>query len=119
MTRLREKLIVGGALAVLSAGFAWLNGGIRVDVNLGLVRLSAVPLPVVVFAAFLLGMLTLFLAGLKAELRTQRMLRRYRDLLGAEEPPDANAPPAGPSADLSEEHADAGRSGGDPATDEV
>lgn len=119
MTRLREKLLVGGALALLSAGFAWLNGGIRVDVNLGLVRLSGVPLPVVVFAAFLLGMLTLFLAGLKAELRTQRMLQRYRDLLGAEEPPAANAPRAASSADPSEEHAGAGPSGHDPATDEV
>lgn len=91
MTRLREKLLVGGGLALLSAGFAWLNGGVRVDVNLGLVRLSGVPLPVVVFVAFLLGMLTLFLAGLKSELRTQRMLRRYRELLGADAPSSAGA----------------------------
>lgn len=91
MTTFRERLLVGGVLALLAAGFAWLNGGVRVDVNLGLVRLSGVPLPVLVFAAFLLGMLTLFVAGIKAELRTQRMLRRYRDLLSAERP-DATEP---------------------------
>ncbi|MFW6084629.1 MAG: LapA family protein, partial [Gemmatimonadota bacterium] len=98
MTTLREKLLIGGALALLSAAFAWLNGGVRVDVNLGLVRFSGVPLPVLVFTAFLLGMLTLFLAGLKAELRTQRMLRRYRDLLSTEGAPDA-APPRPTSSD--------------------
>ena len=100
MTRLREKLLVGGGLALLSAAFAWLNGGARVDVNLGLVRLSSVPLPIVVFVAFLLGMLTLFLAGLKSELRTQRMLRRYRELLGADEasPAGADQDPAGDEA---------------------
>ncbi|HSM07645.1 MAG TPA: LapA family protein [Gemmatimonadota bacterium] len=82
MSGLRERLLVGGALAVIAAAFAWLNGGVRVVVDLGFVRFDAAPLPIVVFVAFLLGMLTLFLASLKADLRMQRMLRRYREALG-------------------------------------
>lgn len=82
MNGLRERLLVGGALALVAAAFAWLNGAVRVGVDLGLVRIDAVPLPIVVFVAFLLGMLTLFLASLKADLRMQRMLRRYREALG-------------------------------------
>lgn len=93
MNDLRERLLVGGGLALLAAGFAWLNGGVRVDVNLGLVRIDAVPLPIVVFVAFVLGMLTLFLASLKAELRTHRMLRRYREALGRETPSPSTADP--------------------------
>lgn len=82
MSGLRERLLVGGGLALVAAAFAWLNGGTRVGVNLGLVRIDAAPLPIVVFSAFLLGMFTLFLAGLKADLRMQRKLRRYREALG-------------------------------------
>lgn len=97
MNGLRERVLVGGALALLAAGFAWLNGDVRVDVNLGLVRIDSAPLPIVVFVAFLLGMLTLFLASLKAELRMQRKLRRYREALGHEAvpPPAAESDPAG------------------------
>lgn len=104
MNGLRERLLVGGALALIAAAFAWLNGDVRVAVNLGVVRIDAVPLPIVVFVAFLLGMLTLFLASLKADLRMQRMLRRYREALGR----DA----VGPRAAGSE-------SGTDPAAEET
>ncbi len=119
MTSLRERLLMGGLLALVAAGFAWLNGGIRVDVNLGLVRLSGVPLPVLVFVVFLLGMLTLFVAGIKAELRTQRMLRRYRELLSDEGPPAPDRVTATSSADRPDSGGSAGRSGRDPATDEA
>lgn len=96
MSGLRERVLIGGALAVVAAAFAWLNGGVRVAVNLGIARIDAAPLPIVVFAAFLLGMVTLFLASLKADLRTQRMLRRYREALsrdaaGGEPGPDPAA----------------------------
>lgn len=94
MSAARERLLLGGGLALVAAAFAWLNGGVRVDVNLGLVRIEGVSLPVVVFLSFLLGMLTLFLASLKAERRTHRMLMRYRETLGAE--PRAARPPADP-----------------------
>lgn len=75
--------VLGGLLFVLVAvGFAWLNGGQNVGLHLGLFRLRSVSLPAVVFGAFLAGMLTLFLASLKSDLRTRRMLARYREALG-------------------------------------
>lgn len=80
--------ILGGALfGLVAIGFAWLNGGQRVSVHLGLFRLNSVSVTGVVFGAFLAGMLTLFLASLRSDLRTQRMLRRYREELGREAPP--------------------------------
>lgn len=99
MTGLRERLLVGGGLALFAAGFAWLNGAIRVPVNLGIFRFSSVPLPIVVAVAFLLGMLTLFVASLKAEMRTARMLRRYREALGRDAPLPASEHPVDPAAD--------------------
>ena len=90
MNGMRERLLVGGGLALFAAGFAWLNGAVRVPVNLGIVRFASVPLPILVFVAFLLGMLTLFLASIKAELRTARMLKRYREALGRDAPPPAS-----------------------------
>lgn len=72
-------------LAGAAAAFAIANGGYRVPVELGIVRFRAVSLPVVVFASVLLGMLLVFVAGLAADLRTRRMLRRYRRVLEGEE----------------------------------
>ena len=99
MSGLRERLLVGAGLALVAAVFAWLNGDVRVAVNLGLVKIDAAPLPVVVFAAFLLGMLTLFLASLKADLRMQRMLRRYREALGREAATPRRATEVDPAGD--------------------
>ncbi|MFQ5528817.1 MAG: hypothetical protein ACE5FP_00560 [Gemmatimonadota bacterium] len=86
--------ILGALLLTgLAAGFAWLNGGQRVGLHLGLFRVRSVSLAAVVFAAFLAGMLTLLLASLKSDLRTRRMLRRYRQALGPDSVPDpADAP---------------------------
>lgn len=106
----RERLLVGGGLALCAAGFAWLNGGVRVGVNLGLVRIDAAPLPVVVMVSFLVGMLTLFFASLKADLRTQRMLRRYREALGREPAPPVRSPESAPPTRSPDP---------DPATDEA
>lgn len=102
MSGLRERLLVGGGLALAAALFAWLNGAVRVPVNLGIVRFSSVSLPVVVFVAFLLGMLTLFLASLKAEMRTARMLRRYREALGRDAPAPASDRAASPDSAVDE-----------------
>ena len=83
--------ILGGALfGLVAIGFAWLNGGQRISLHLGLFRLDSVSVTAVVFGAFLAGMVTLFLASLRADLKTQRMLRRYREELGRE----ASASPA-------------------------
>ncbi len=80
-----SRLVVIAVLAAAAAGFAALNGGVRVTLRLGLVTLRHVPLPVVVFVAIVLGMTIVFLAGLRADVRTRHMLRRYREALGGEE----------------------------------
>lgn len=74
--------------SAVAALFAVQNGAIRVPVHLGVVSFRSVSLPVVVFSAVVVGMLMVFLAGLRADLKTRRMLRRYRDALGgaSEEP---------------------------------
>lgn len=77
---LNVLLLVGAA-----AGFAVANDGHRVTVELGLMTLRRVPLTVVVFASVLLGMVLVLAAGLRADLRTRRQLRRYRELLDRED----------------------------------
>jgi uncharacterized integral membrane protein len=76
------------AFSAIAALFAVQNGGVRVPLYLGIVTLRSVSLPVVVFGSVIVGMLLVFLAGLRADLKTRRMLRRYRDALGgaSEEP---------------------------------
>ena len=76
------------AFSTLAAGFAVQNGGTRVTVHLGVLTLRSISLPAVVFSSIVVGMLMVFLAGLRADLRTRRMIRRYRDALGetTEEP---------------------------------
>lgn len=86
--------VLGGMLFVLLAiGFAWLNAGQRVGLHLGLFRIRSVSVTGIVFGAFLAGMLTLFLASLKSDLRTRRMLERYREALGRSAPPDPDDAP--------------------------
>ena len=65
-------------LAGLAFAFAAANGGQVVRVELGIATLRNVSLPVVVFGSVLLGMVVVFLAGLRADLRTRKVLRRYR-----------------------------------------
>ena len=81
--------VLGGMLfALVAIGFAWLNAGQRVGLHLGLFRIRSAPVTAIVFGAFLAGMLTLFLASLKSDLRTRRMLVRYREALGRSAPID-------------------------------
>lgn len=65
-------------LAGLAFAFAATNGAETVTVDLWLVRIRGVSLPAVVFGSVLLGMVIVFLVGLRADLRTRRTLRRYR-----------------------------------------
>jgi uncharacterized integral membrane protein len=76
------------AFSAIAALFAVQNGGVRVPIHLGIVTLRSVSLPAVVFGSVIVGMLMVLLAGLRADLKTRRMLRRYRDALGgaSEEP---------------------------------
>lgn len=82
------RMLLAAVFAAAAALFAVQNGAVRVPLNLGIVSLRSVSLPVVVFSAIIFGMLLVFLAGLRADLKTRRMLRRYRDALGgaSEEP---------------------------------
>ncbi len=80
--------IVLGSSAV-AALFAWLNMSERVTLRLGIATVRSIPLSIVVFGSILFGMTLLFLVGLRADLKTRRMLRRYREALGQGWPPGA------------------------------
>lgn len=88
-------------IALLAATFAYLNGGERTTVNLGVAAFYRVPLSWLIFTAFVLGMVTMFLAGLGYDLRVRRALRemeRGEPARGeplVREPPPAEAPPGG------------------------
>ena len=67
------------ALAVLLAGaFAYINSGERVSLHLGLFVLFRLPLVALLFVAFLLGMVTMFLIGLRHDKQVRRVLRQYQ-----------------------------------------
>ena len=82
----RVASIVGSS--AVAALFAWLNMGERVTLRLGIVTLRSIPLSAVVFVSILIGMTLLFAVGLRADLKTRRMVRRYREALGQAWPPD-------------------------------
>lgn len=63
------------AIGVLAALFASFNGGERVVVHLGFTQLYRVPLVLLIFVAFLAGMITMFLLGLRHDLRVRHALR--------------------------------------------
>jgi uncharacterized integral membrane protein len=83
-----RRMLFVAAFSAIAALFAVQNGAVRVPLHLGIVSIRSVSLPVVVFTAVVAGMLMVLLAGLRADLKTRRMLRRYRDALGgaSEEP---------------------------------
>jgi uncharacterized integral membrane protein len=76
----RIAIVLGSS--ALAALFAWLNMGERVTLRLGIVTLRSIPLSAVVFLSILFGMTLIFAVGLRADLKTRRMLRRYREALG-------------------------------------
>lgn len=77
--------------SLIAALFAWLNASETVTLRLGFATLRSVSLAAVVFLSVLLGMSLVFLAGLRADLRTRRMLNRYRDALGRSTAPGSSA----------------------------
>ncbi len=88
MSSLGWRMVLVAVFCAVAALFAVQNGGIHVPIHLGIVTVRSVSLPVVVFTSVIVGMLMVLLAGLRADLKTRRMLRRYRDALGgaSEEP---------------------------------
>lgn len=92
-------------VAVAAAVFASFNAGERVALNLGFTFLYQVPLVSLIFIAFLAGMVTMFLLGLRHDLRVRRALREagFGEPVGSEpepppvwEEPEAVEPPARP-----------------------
>lgn len=61
-----------GAFAALVTSF---NSGERVALNLGFTVLYRIPLVLLIFLAFLAGMITMFLLGLRHDMRVRRALR--------------------------------------------
>ncbi|MEN8143339.1 MAG: hypothetical protein ABFS14_00170 [Gemmatimonadota bacterium] len=78
-------VLTGVGAALLAFWFAAANGSQRVQIRLGIVTLDSVSVPALVFSAALLGMISVVLVGLRADLRTRRMLRRYKEILQKDE----------------------------------
>jgi hypothetical protein len=89
MTRRGWILLI--AAAVLAAAFAYQNRMERVALAIGPVDLYAIPLAILVFVAFLLGMGAMYLLSLPTDRRVRELLRAH-GLLDA--PLDAPAPRA-------------------------
>lgn len=92
MNGLAGRVAIIAGCSMIAALFAWLNASETVTLRLGFATLRSVGLPVVVFGAILFGMGLLFAVGLRADVRTRRMLRRYREELGKASRSGADAP---------------------------
>ena len=88
MSSIGARMLLVTVFSAFAALFAVQNGGTRVPLNLGIVTFRSVSVPMIVFTSIVFGMLLVLLAGLRADLKTRKMLRRYRDALGgaSEEP---------------------------------
>lgn len=64
-----------GALIFAAAVFSFLNAGERVSLNLGFTTLYRISLVGLIFVVFLLGMVTMFLFGLRQDRRIRAALR--------------------------------------------
>jgi uncharacterized integral membrane protein len=73
--------IVAAVLVVVAAAwFAALNGAERVTLRLGITTLYYVPLSLVAFGSLLVGMVIMFVVGVRSDLRVRRILReRFMD----------------------------------------
>jgi len=71
-------IVLSAALAFV---FAVQNGREFVDVRLGPLTVRGASLAAVVFGAILLGMIVVFLVGLRADMQARVMMRRYRERL--------------------------------------
>jgi uncharacterized integral membrane protein len=69
------SVLAGLILVVLVMGFAALNGSQHVTLRLGFVTLYYVPLTAVAFGGLVAGMLIMFVAGIRSDLRVRRILR--------------------------------------------
>lgn len=72
------RWLPGVLVGLLAAGFAWANRGETAALHLGFATFYRAPLTLVVLGAFLLGMLAMFLLGLRHDLRVRRALREIQ-----------------------------------------
>ena len=81
-----------GGIALLAGIFGYFNSGESIALHLGFFVLYQVPLVILIFIAFLMGMLTMFVAGLRHDMKVRELLReRHFD---APSPPlSSYAPP--------------------------
>ena len=82
------RRIAIAALILVSALFSSFNAGERVSLNLGFTILYRISLVGLVFIAFLFGMLTMFLFGLRHDRRIRAALQT-RDPYEPPPPPDS------------------------------
>lgn len=83
-------------VALLAGLFAYLNAGHRVTLSLGFITLYRISLVRLVLGSFVLGMITMFLVGLRHDLAMRRALRE-RD-----RPPPDDGPTAPPPYDATD-----------------
>lgn len=69
------RWLPAAAVTVLAAGLVWLNRGERVALDVGITTFYRAPLTVVLFLAFLAGMLSMLLLSLRQDLRMREELR--------------------------------------------
>lgn len=86
-----SRWLPAAAITLAAAWFAWLNRGERTAVDVGIATFYRAPLTVVLFLAFLAGMLSMLALSLRQDRRLRAELRA-RGLLDA-------PPPAEPRAD--------------------
>lgn len=90
------KVVPGaaGALAALFllAWFASVHFSQRVTLQFGIVTLRNVPLPFALYGAVTLGMLVMIFVGLRTDLRTRNLLRRYRAMADLPQSRGARSP---------------------------
>lgn len=102
-----QRWLPAAAITVFAAGITWLNRGERVALDIGIATFYRAPLTVVLFLAFLAGMLSMLLLSLRQDLRMREELRARGILVPSrtaapqtpewgrpEQPPARTEPPA-------------------------
>jgi uncharacterized integral membrane protein len=91
------RWLPAAAVVLLAAALAWLNRGERVALNLGFATFYRAPLTIILFLAFLAGMLAMLWLGLRQD-RWMREELRARGILDIPRRPPAPVPaPAAPA----------------------
>lgn len=83
------RWLVPAGVALFAAWLTWLNRGERIAVDVGVATFYRAPLTVVLFLAFLAGMLSMLLLGLRQDLRMRQELRARGLIDTAPEPSPA------------------------------